>query len=202
MADNSQKTPYAQTANTWATKRIGDAVQLAGKALPAQVVSIPEPGVPIVAVKFLLTGPIFTLPIVTLPVAGSMYARSPTQVGDLGVVFPADVYIGGVSGLGGGVADLSQRANLSTLVWFAIGNTNWSAMDPNVFTLLGPNGVTLRDAGSMSQLLLTPSSIDVESTEVNLGSTGGPGVARVGDATICPAGAGHIVSGSSRVFSS
>ena len=199
MADNSQKTAYAITTNRWATQRIHDATQLAGKALPSEVVAIPEPGVPIVTVKFLLTG-IFTLPTVTLPVAGSTYFRPPTQIGDLGVVFPADVYIGGVSGLGGGGADLSQRANLSTLVWFAIGNKNWSAVDPNVFTLFGPNGVTLRDSGSASLLLLTPDSIELSTPVVNLGGTGGPAVARIGDRVVTDTGSGTIVSGSSRVF--
>jgi hypothetical protein len=199
MADNSQKTAFALSSNKWATKRINDAVQLAGKALPAEVVSIPEPGVPIVTVKFLLTG-IFTLPVVTLPVAGAIYFRPPTAVGDLGAVFPLDVYLGGVSGLGGGVADLSQRANLSTLVWFAIGNAGWDAVDPNVFTLFGPGGVTLRDTGSASELLLTPSSIDLNSMMVNLGGVGGPGVARIGDTVSTPAGDGVIVTGSSKVF--
>lgn len=200
MADNSQKTAFALTSNQWASKRINDAVQLAGKALPAQVVSIPEPGVPIVTIKFLLTG-IFTLPIVTLPVAGAIYFRPPTAVGDLGAVFPLDTYLGGVSGLGGGVADLTQRANLSTLVWFAVGNKNWEPVDPSVFTLFGPGGVTLRDTGSASQLLLTPDSIELATALVNLGGTGGPAVARVGDTTVCPAGAGMITSGSHKVFS-
>jgi len=200
MADNSQKTAFALTSNQWATKRINDAVQLAGKALPAQVVAIPEPGVPIVTVKFLLTG-IFTLPTVTVPVAGAVYFRPPTAVGDLGAVFPLDVYAGGVSGLGGGVADLSQRANLSTLVWFAVGNSNWDAVDPSIFTLFGPGGVTIRDTGSASHLDLTPSGINLITPLVNLAGLGGPGVARIGDATTCPAGAGTIVSGSHKVFS-
>ena len=199
MADNSQKTAFALTSNAWASRRIGDAIQLAGKALPAQVVDIPEPGVPIVTVKFLLTG-IFTLPVVTLPVAGAIYFRPPTAVGDLGAVFPLDVYLGGVSGLGGGVADLTQRANLSTLVWFAVGNKNWSPVDPNVFTLFGPGGVTLRDSGSASQLLLTPGGIELATALVNLGGTGGPAVARVGDTVSTPSGDGTIVTGSSRVF--
>ena len=199
MADNSQKTAFALTSNQWASKRINDAVQLAGKALPAQVVAIPEPGVPIVTVKFLLTG-IFTLPVVTLPVAGAVYFRPPTAVGDLGAVFPLDVYAGGVSGLGGGVADLSQRANLSTLVWFAIGNSNWDAVDPSVFTLFGPGGVTIRDTGSASRLDLTPSGINLITALVNLGGTGGLAVARIGDTVETTGGSGTITSGSTRVF--
>lgn len=199
MADNSQKTAFALTSNQWATRRINDAVQLAGKALPAQVVAIPNAGVPIVTIKFLLTG-IFTLPVVTLPVAGAIYFRPPTQVGDLGAVFPLDTYLGGVSGLGGGTADLSQRANLSTLVWFAIGNKNWAPVDADVFTLFGPNGVTIRDSASESELKLRPTSIELDSPLVNLGGVGGPAVARVGDPVSTPTGTGHIIGGSSKVF--
>lgn len=197
MADNSQKTAFALTSNRWATKRINDAIQLAGKALPVKVTSVSGQ---IVTVQFLLTG-IFTLPNdVKMPIFGPEYARAPTQVGDLGVVFPIDTYLGGVSGLGGGTADLSTRANLSTLVFFPVGNKNFSAVDPNVYTLYGPNGVTLRDSGSASQLLLTPDGIELQSAMVNLGGTGGPGVARIGDAVDTPSGVGHIIQGSSKVF--
>lgn len=191
MADNSQKTPYAQTANSWATKRINDAIALAGKALPVQVTSVTGQ---IVTVKFLLTG-IFTLPNdVKMPIFGPEYARSPTQVGDLGVVFPIDTYLGGVSGLGGGVAGLSTRANLSTLVFFPVGSKNWTSVDPNVFTLYGPGGVTLRDSGSNMQLILTPA-------EIELGAGATRGVARLGDAVTSPSGPGTIVSASTKVFS-
>ena len=201
MADNSQKTPFALTINQHTTRRIVDAIQLAGKALPVAVTVVDGQ---IVTVRFLLLGPIFTLPEVRLPIFGPEYARSPTQVGDLGVVFPIDVYLGGVSGLGGGVADLTQRANLATLVFFPVGNASWAAVDPSVYTLYGPGGVTLRDSGSASRFLLTPSdvtidtpgSVDILTATVNLAGTGGRAVARVGDAV----SGGVITSGSTKVF--
>ncbi len=94
----------------------------------------------------------------------------PTRLGDKGVCFPADVYLGGVSGLGGGTATLTPQGNLSTLMFFATGNNGWIAADPNVLTLYGAAG------------LINPKP-----------------VARVGDKVATPAGTGIIISGSSQV---
>ncbi len=190
---NAQKTPFIRSQNRFADQKIRSAIQLAGKALPCRVAAIPKAGVPIVTVQFLMTG-IFTLPNITVPLAGPEYSRPPTQIGDQGVCFPADVYLGGVSGLGGGTADFTLQGNLAALVFFPLGNTSFRAVDPSVFTLYGPGGVTLEDSSQAMQLLLTP-------TQIDLAGTGGQPVARVGDHTVCPAGAGIIVSGSPKVNS-
>ena len=155
MADNFHKVPFGQSINRIATTRARDAIQLLGKALPASVVS--RVGM-IVKVKFEVNS-VFTLPNVVCPLAGSEYFRAPLQPGCQGVVFPADAYLGGMSGLGGGVADLTLHANLSTLVFFPIGNTGFQAADPNVATLYGPNGVTLQENAGASTFKLTPNSI-------------------------------------------
>jgi hypothetical protein len=80
-------------------------MQLVGKVLPATIVS--QSG-KMVTVSFSLTNIPFTLPQVTIPLFGPQYVRYPMQPGDRGIVIPADTYIGGMSGLGGGVADLTQ----------------------------------------------------------------------------------------------
>lgn len=155
MSDNSKKIPFAASLNSAAMQKAQDAIQLMGKALPASVVSVAGQ---IVTVKFELNG-VFTLPHVTCPIYGAEYARMPTQIGDKGVVIPADFYLGGVSGLGGGVAGFDQRANLATLIFFPIGNTGFAAVDANAVVLYGPNGVVVRDTSSASIMTLTPGNI-------------------------------------------
>jgi len=64
----------------------------------------------------------------------------PTQVGDLGLTMPSDVYLGGVSGLGGGVADMRRRGNLSTLMFVPVSNSGSPPDDQNAAQTTGPNG--------------------------------------------------------------
>jgi hypothetical protein len=152
---NHLKTPLAASLNVFAKNKINDSFQLTGKALPCSVVSVVGS---IVTVKFEINSQ-FTLPNVTMPLFGPEYIRYPIQTGCKGIAIPADAYIGGMSGLGGGVSDLSRRANLSTLSFLPIGNTEWSSVDPNAVTIYGPNGVVLRDTGGNSTFVLTPTSI-------------------------------------------
>jgi hypothetical protein len=164
------KTPLANSLNAFASKAVNDTNQLIGKALPCSVVSVTGS---IVKVKFEINSD-FTLPQVTMPLFGPIYIRYPIQPGDKGLAIPGDAYLGGMSGLGGGVADLTQRANLSTLTFLPIGNTDWSEVDPNAVTIYGPNGVVLRDTGSGSIFTLTPTSIAIstqDSFKVTCGST-------------------------------
>lgn len=155
MSGAMQKIPLFESANKMAQNRVNDAIQLTGRALPCRVVSVSNS---IVTVKFEInTG--FTLPNVTIPMFGGEYIRYPTQVGDKGVVLPFDARLSGVSGIGGGTADLSQPANLTALVFLPISNTAWSAVDENALTLYGPNGVVLRDTATNSFIVLTPTGI-------------------------------------------
>lgn len=206
MADNAQKVALARTLNQWGQRRAAAEIQRQGRALPVQVVSVAGP---IVTVKFLIANTSnspYTLPNVTVPLAGPQYWRPPTQMGDLGVVFPVDAYVGGVSGLGGGVADLSLRANLSTLVFFPIGNKNWSVTDnPNANVIYGPDGVILRDTNKQMIQTLTAAlwavmaaggagfsfadgvftfNCPVVFTQHVSGQAGGGGTVNFGDATI------------------
>jgi hypothetical protein len=148
---------------------LGQLAQL-GQALPAKVVAVEGS---IVTVGFLVSTP-YTIQNVTMPIAGPEWARAPTQIGDRGVCIPASVYIGGVSGLGGGQATLTPRGNLSTLIFFPVGNVNFSATDnPNSYVLYGPDGVILRDSNSQSKFTLTPTQITANAQEVVIFEVGG-----------------------------
>lgn len=151
MSDNAQKTHFASVFNRAAEKKVADAIQVLGKSLPCHVVAVSGS---IVTVRFDIKSS-FTLPDVTCPEFGPEYIRYPTQVGDRGVVIPVDYYIGGVSGLGGGVANMSLRANLSTLIFYPIANVDWSATEnPNALVLYGPDGAVLRTADRSSRIVV------------------------------------------------
>ena len=136
---DAQKLWMGTTLNQNTVKRINDQVQQTGKALPCRVVARSGN---IITVAFEITNTPLTLPQVTIPQAISRYAQPPTQVGDKGIVASCDTYLGGVSGLGGGTADLSQQANLSTLLYFPVSNKNWDIVSPriNAYFITAPAG--------------------------------------------------------------
>lgn len=153
-----QKTPFVKSLNAFAQRKALDEIEKRGQALPGRVVAVTGA---IVTIAFEVSG--VTLPQITLPLFGPEYIRYPIQVGDLGVTFPVDTYIGGVSGLGGGTADDTLRGNLSTLVWFPIGNKNWSTppgSDANTLTLYGKTALALLDSIAGNGIIkLTANSI-------------------------------------------
>lgn len=160
MSGNTQKTHYARTINKFAEQKVLDAIQTLGKSLPCHVVAVSGS---IVTVRFDINSS-FTLPDVTCPMFGPEYIRYPTQVGDKGVVMSADYYIGGISGLGGGVADLTPVANLAALIFFPIANTNWSPTeDPDKIVLYGPNGGVLRTANKLNSITVSNTGISIVS---------------------------------------
>lgn len=180
MSGNFQKTPIVSSLSRFAEQKAQDAIQVLGRALPCSVTAISGA---IVTVKFEVNS-LFTLPNVTIPQAGSAWAREPTQVGDLGFVVPADAYLGGVSGLGGGTAGLTTQANLSALVFQPVTNKTWVAVDPNAYTLIGPNGVVLRDTNSNSVLTLTPSAVSITSSNGTITLSAGGHTLTVGAAGV------------------
>lgn len=157
MANNSNVNPrsFSDNLNSNTQARALDQIQLTGKALPCSVVSVSGA---IVTVKFEVKS-IYTLPNVTVPLFGPIYIRYPIQPGDKGVVLPADAYLGGMSGLGGGTASVTRRANLSALVFLPFGNTDWATVDPQAVVIYGPNGVVLEDTQKQTTFTLTPNSI-------------------------------------------
>lgn len=165
------KLNFASSMNRFTERKIENALQKSGKVLPASVVK--QTG-NMITVSFELRDIPYVLPQVTIPLFGPQYIRYPMQPGDKGIVIPADTYIGGVSGQGGGIADMTPPANLSALVFLPISNTEWQGVDGQVVTVYGPEGVTLRDNGSNTTFLLKPDSIAIstpDSFTVNVGGT-------------------------------
>jgi hypothetical protein len=161
LADQAQKTPIARSLEQFANRKVRGALDLMGQALPASVVTIVSSG--IVKVKFELTNVPFTLPQITVPMIGSEYIRLPIQTGCKGLVIAADAYLGGMSGLGGGTADLTPRPNLSNLVFVPIGNSNWStADDPNSVVIYGPDGVILRTLDKAASITIAETAITLK----------------------------------------
>lgn len=171
MSSNAQKTPLARTLNRFAEKKALDALQIQGKSLPCSVVSVSGQ---IVTVKFEVQSG-FTLPNVKVPIATSTYIRLPVQVGDLGLVMPADARLGGVSGLGSGTAGLSQPGNLSALIFVPIANKGWAAAsNANALDLNGPQGVVIHDTANNSTITVNSTGITVNgktSLTLEVGST-------------------------------
>lgn len=167
MTYNSQKTPLTQTLNRFTEGKIADGGQLDPKSLPCTVNKVVSSG--IVEVKFEIQQPTndptgSTLPSVTVPVAWGEYIRYPVQAGDKGFCVAADAYLGGVSGLGGGVASLVMQGNLAALTFQPLGNTEW-AQTPDAKAVVvygvGGRGVTLLSdiGGQKVKLVLTDSGI-------------------------------------------
>lgn len=151
---NAQKTAFARALNQFAEQKVNQKLKQLGKALPCQVVAREGQ---IVRVSFDINSG-FTLPQVTMPIATSLYDWVPLQPGDFGVTQAADTYLGGASGLGGGTADLSLRANLSTLEFVPVSNTAWTVPDTNQRVVQGLTGVLLRDTGAANTFDMTAST--------------------------------------------
>lgn len=130
-----QKQPLSRTFSNLATQQALNELQKLGLRLPGHVVSAAGA---VVTVAFDVEG--ITLPNVTMAAQMSKYMRAPIQVGDLGYATTADAYLGGVTGLGGGTADNTQRGNLSMLVWVPLGNKSWATPDPTASVMTSANG--------------------------------------------------------------
>lgn len=179
MSNDAQKVPFTRSLNDFAEAKVAAAISLLGKSLPAKVVAVAGQ---IVTVSFEVNTA-FTLPSdLQVPVATSFWRREPIQVGDLGVVRPSDVPLGGITGLGAGTASFpTATAALEALVWEPVANSGWTASpDPNAYLIQGPNGFILRDtdgtfviqgdknAGILkmtyggASITLSPSGVDIE----------------------------------------
>lgn len=166
-----EKLNFGGNMNDFTQRKIDKAMRINGKVLPVTVVARVGH---MITVSFQLDNIPYTIPEMTVPLFGPEYVRYPMQPGDSGIVIPAATYLGGVSGQGGGVADLTTPPNLSALVFLPISNTEWEDVDYSVLTLYGPEGVTIRDAGSNTTFMLTPDSITIaapKSYEVTVGAT-------------------------------
>jgi hypothetical protein len=158
MSDNAIKTPIGWSLNQFVDSKTSTALSLLTKQLPCHVVKIVSSEIVTVAFDVKTD---YTLPQMTVPVATSEYVRLPIQVGDKGFCKGADAYLGGVSGLGGGTADLTRRGNLSALCFQPLGNTNWTTVDNDALTLYGPNGVVIEDTKKGTTITLSPTDLKI-----------------------------------------
>jgi len=167
-----QKTPFAVSISNLIQGKMDENQQSFGFQLPCRVIAVNGS---IVTVNFEIdTGGEFTFPPVTCPIAQSTYVRLPVQVGDFGLCIAADARLGGITGLGKGLAPLGLPFNLGALVYLPIGNINWSSVDPNAVNINAPNGVVLRDTNNNCTVTLTPSGVTVAigSTSLVVDNTG------------------------------
>jgi hypothetical protein len=155
MPDDFLKLPLQSSLNRAATARAEEAIQNTGRALPCKVTAVEGS---IVTVTFEANIPyqqpdgtiaVYQLPPITLAKAESQWMRSPTQVGDFGLTLPADTFLGGISGIGTGVADTGvDYGNLSgtRLVWVPVAALSFdSAPSPEQAYVNGPEGVFVSD---------------------------------------------------------
>jgi hypothetical protein len=157
--DLSQKTPFAVTITQYIQNKLDSNQEIFGLQLPCRVTAITGS---IVTVNFEIdTGGEFTFPPVTCAIAESSYVQLPVQVGDYGICIAANTRLGGINGLGQGLAPLTNPLNLGGLVFVPISNANWSAVDPNAVNINAPNGVVLRDTNNNCTVTLVPSGVTV-----------------------------------------
>jgi hypothetical protein len=139
MAGFGQKFSLAAQQHNFVATKATDNFQNQAKKLPCHVKTVNDDDT--VVVTFDVQSDVFTLPDATYPQAYSSWSREPTQAGDKGYIVPNDVNIGGESGLGGGVANLFQRGNLTTGVFHPISHTDMPKRDKNQFLVTGgPSG--------------------------------------------------------------
>ncbi len=154
------KTPMVFGLNSFAEKKVADAIAQLGKSLPCTVAAVVSSG--IVRVNFEVDAAPWTLPQVTVPILYPEYIRYPIQVGAKGACVAFDARLGGLTGLGSGTPGLSPPGNLTALAFDFLGSSDWSATDdPNALVLYGPNGVIIRDAGSAAVVNVAPTEISL-----------------------------------------
>jgi hypothetical protein len=152
MSDDFSKLWFQQNLNRTAVAKAQQAIKSLGRNLPCRVIGVNGK---IVTVEFQADTSPWTLPPITIPKAESPYETAPTQEGDTGVTMSADAYLGGISELGGGTADLRQRGNLTALVFVPVGQKSFAPIDPDAYQLQGPNGTILRTMEGPTSSIVT-----------------------------------------------
>jgi hypothetical protein len=163
-----------------AAKAVRVAMEHMGKALPCHVTAVTGQ---IVTVAFdLPQGSPWVLPTITIPKAEGPWINSPTQIGDVGMTVAADVYLGGISGIGGGQATWRTPGNLDALVWVPVAMQSTQIPNQNAALLQGPDGAIIQttqgtnSAAVVSQQSITltfgSSSITINGTEISMTAGG------------------------------
>lgn len=141
---NAQKTPLARSLNRFFDHKQDVVDGVANKFYPASVLSVDPTGT-IVTIQMEIDDEVLTYPDVTCPMFGPENIRYPLVKGVKGIAISADIYMGGMSGLGDGQATLTPRGNLSTMVFIPCGNTNFDPTDdPDKVVIYGKKGTVFR----------------------------------------------------------
>lgn len=157
---NAQKRPYARDLHEFGDKKSQDWLQRQPKEVPVTIVSV---AYPYVTASVNMNSKPYTLPHITMPMATSAYDYIPVQAGDQGMAIVADYYLGGVSGLGGGTADLTPRGNLSTCVYLPITSKGFTQpIDPNKRQIQGPAGVIIQTSDGTVRITVSETVITVD----------------------------------------
>jgi hypothetical protein len=159
MGNNYLKNWLQKTQNQQAINRALQVMQTKGYALPCRVVSVSGS---IVTVAFEIKDDTLTLPQVTIPKAESQWMRSPTQEGEYGMTIPSDAYLGGISGLGGGTANMNRRGNLSSLVYVPCGSKTYPSVNPNAAYVAGPQGAVIQTQDGTSSIVVNETGITLK----------------------------------------
>jgi len=185
MIDYSKRLPLQYSMGKLIDKKINSALQNNGEILPCSVVEIDGA---IVTVSFQSQLPpnfpgLSSLPQVQMPLAGAEYIRYPIKVGDKGLAMSANVSIGIISGLGNQSNGLIEPGNLSSMVFFPIGNVDWADFDPQSLTLyasatgalikISPNTITLSIGGT--SLIVASSGVTINGNLTVTGTVTGQG---------------------------
>lgn len=175
MKNFSQKIPLAISLGNFTNQAVEDGLSTLGQVFPCTVkeVGVDGSGNTIVTVNFEVnpvssTGTKITLPAVTIPVAESSYVRLPVQVGDQGIAVSASVRIGGITGLGTGLAPLSPASNLGALVFMPISNVNWETLDPDAVVINAPNGAIIRTVDGKAVVTISKDQIKLDYNGKNI----------------------------------
>ena len=160
--DNYGKLWIQQSLNPVSTVRAREEIDQDGQGLTCHVIAVSGA---LVTVAFDVISP-WTIPQITIPKDEGPYFRNPTQVGDIGLAVPSGIYIGGLSGLGGGIADMVRRGNLSSLRFRTISSKGSPPPNQTQAIAQGPGGF-------LGQTLDGTSSVNVtgSGTVVTIGST-------------------------------
>lgn len=144
MSDDAQKTPFVKSMEKYVSQMFSYFHETLGKSYPAVVEEVDSTNT-IVTVSIQVQDDVQQFPKVKCPLINPQYIRFPIAKGQKGVIFSADAYLGGMSDIGGGVATLSQQANLTNAVFVPLGNALLSPTDDAQATVLyGPNGVVAK----------------------------------------------------------
>jgi phage baseplate assembly protein gpV len=174
MKNFSQKIPLAVSLANFTEQSVQEGLSGLGQVYPCTVKSVGLDGAgnTVVTVNFEInpvssTGTKITLPEVTMPISESKYVRLPVQVGDQGIAVAASVRIGGITGLGTGLAPLAPASNLGALVFLPVSNTAWTTLDPNAVVISASNGAIIRTDDGKAVVTIADDKITVAYQTIN-----------------------------------